>query len=119
MIKVGEYMAMGKPVACYDLAETRFTADAPRCYARPNEVADLARCVGELLDDPDFGRSSERSAGRAPRTLAWGHSERNLIAAYERALSKGTPERCYDVPPKGSSLRQEHDLARRNLLRSG
>jgi len=90
MIKIGEYMAMAKPVACYDLDETRFTADGAACYARPNDVADLARCVGELLDDPQR-RAQLGTAGRAraEETLAWRHSERNLLAAYEHALANG------------------------------
>jgi len=89
MIKVGEYMAMGKPVACYDLAETRFTAGDAALYARLDDVDDLARCIDRLLKDGDL-REKLGSAGRdrVNKVLSWEHSEPQLLAAYERALSQ-------------------------------
>ena len=91
MIKVGEYMAMAKPIACYDLAETRFTADGAALYARPGDVDGLARCLAQLLEDPDLRQRLGRAGrARAESVLAWEHSAPRLLAAYERALAQGT-----------------------------
>jgi len=85
MIKVPEYMAMGRPVVAYDLPETRVSAGPAAAYAAGAEPASLGACVDRLLDDPArrerLGRlGRERVAG-----LAWQHSARQLLAAYERA----------------------------------
>ena len=89
MIKVGEYMAMGKPVASYDLVETRYTADGAALYAPPGDVEALARCIGRLLDDGELRERLGRTGrARAETVLAWEHSAPRLLAAYERALAK-------------------------------
>ena len=89
MIKLGEYMAMGKPIAAYDLPETRFTADDAAVYAPSGDIEGLARCLNRLLDDGDL-RARMGTAGRqrAENILAWEHSEPQLLAAYERAMTK-------------------------------
>src|SRR5438034_9792725 len=42
MIKTMEYMAMGKPVVAFDLAETRLSAQEAALYAVPNHIEDFA-----------------------------------------------------------------------------
>jgi glycosyltransferase involved in cell wall biosynthesis len=88
MIKVAEYMAMGRPVVCYDLAESRATAGEAALYAEPDDERAFAAAIGELLDDP-ARRAAMGAAARArvERTLAWEHSEQELLAAYEWALT--------------------------------
>jgi glycosyltransferase involved in cell wall biosynthesis len=88
MIKIAEYMAIGKPVVCYNLAESRATAREAALYARPNDVSAFAGAVDQLLDDPEQ-RAAMGAAGRerVERALAWEHSERALLAAYDRALA--------------------------------
>ncbi len=89
LIKVGEYMAMGKPIVCYDLGESRFTAGPAASYARPGDVDHFAECISRLLDDP--GRRAEMgAAGRAriAGPLSPVHAEQALLAAYERALDR-------------------------------
>jgi glycosyltransferase involved in cell wall biosynthesis len=90
MIKLGEYMAMGKPIACFDLSETRFTAGAAALYARPNDDEHLAQVIDELLADAEL-RATLGAAGRerAVNVLAWEHAERELLAAYEHVLAGG------------------------------
>jgi glycosyltransferase involved in cell wall biosynthesis len=89
MIKVAEYMAMGKPIACYDLPETRFTADGAAHYARAGDVERLAGRLDRLLDDETIrARLGTTGRARAESVLAWEHSEPQLLAAYERALAK-------------------------------
>src|SRR5260221_3419259 len=49
MIKTLEYMAMGKPVVAFDLAETRFSAQNAALFATPNVVEDFASQIEALL----------------------------------------------------------------------
>jgi STE24 endopeptidase len=42
-------MAMGRPVVCYDLAESRATAADAAVYATPNDEAAFADAIAELL----------------------------------------------------------------------
>jgi glycosyltransferase involved in cell wall biosynthesis len=87
MIKIGEYMAMERPVVAFDLAETRITAGPAAVYAEPNDPASFARCIAGLLDDP--ARRAEMGAvgrERVENGLSWDHSKRRLLDAYARAL---------------------------------
>lgn len=89
MIKIGEYMAMERPIVAFDLTESRYTADEAAVYAEPNDPASFAQCIAGLLDDPErraamgaFGRE------RIENGLAWEHSEQRLLEAYARALRR-------------------------------
>jgi glycosyltransferase involved in cell wall biosynthesis len=97
MIKIPEYMAMGRAIASYDLPESRVSAGEAAAYAKPGDPADLGRTVLELLDDSGR-RERMGAAGRAAvrDRLAWQHQVPSLLAAYERAMeARGTPERRY------------------------
>jgi glycosyltransferase involved in cell wall biosynthesis len=92
LIKVAEYMALERPIVSFDLKETRVTAADAAVYAPENDVAAYARLLGELLDDPER-RSQMGTFGRqrVERQLAWSHSERALLAAYDRCLDASSP----------------------------
>ncbi|HEY2054174.1 MAG TPA: glycosyltransferase family 4 protein [Solirubrobacterales bacterium] len=85
MIKVPEYMAMGKPIASYDLAETRVSAGDAAAYAAPTPEALGALC-DELLNDPARRDEMSRIAAARIPELSWQHSTEVLLAAYERAI---------------------------------
>jgi glycosyltransferase involved in cell wall biosynthesis len=87
MIKVPEYMAMGKPIASYDLAETRVSAGDAAAYASPTPEA-LGELVDELLDDPDRRDEMSRIAAARIPELSWQHSTEVLLAAYGRAIER-------------------------------
>ena len=91
MIKIPEYMAMGRAIASYDLAESRVSAADAALYARPGDHDDLGRCLDRLLGDAEL-RARLGAAGRArvESALSWQHGERALLAAYDRALA-GAP----------------------------
>jgi glycosyltransferase involved in cell wall biosynthesis len=96
MIKIMEYMALGKPIVQFDLREGRFSAEEAALYADTrNQVSDFAAKIIWLLDDPDERKKmGEFGRRRVERELAWEYSVQNLLAAYERAFSKrGWPER--------------------------
>jgi glycosyltransferase involved in cell wall biosynthesis len=95
MIKIMEYMALGKPIVQFDLREGRFSAQDASVYADPqNQVSDFAAKITWLLDNPnERKRMGEFGRRRVEKELAWGFSVQNLLAAYERAFGKrGSPE---------------------------
>jgi len=84
MNKIMEYMALGKPIVQFDLAEGRYSARRASLYAQKNDAFDLAAKIVELLDDParraemgKYGRS------RVENELEWRHEAPKLLAAYE------------------------------------
>jgi glycosyltransferase involved in cell wall biosynthesis len=87
MIKVPEYMAMCKPIASYDLAETRVSAGDAAAYADPTPAA-LGTLIDELLDDPTRREEMARIAVARVPSLSWQHSVEVLLEAYERALER-------------------------------
>ena len=90
MIKITEYMALGKPIVQFDLKEGRFTAMEASLYADDELGAkDFAEKILRLLCDGDarkhmgkFGRK------RIEEALGWEYSIPHLLAAYQRALDK-------------------------------
>lgn len=96
MIKIMEYMALGKPIVQFDLVEGKFSAQEASLYAdTENQVNDFAAKIVWLLDNPDDRqRMGEFGRRRVREELAWDYSVENLLAAYEKAFSKvgqGTP----------------------------
>jgi glycosyltransferase involved in cell wall biosynthesis len=83
MNKVMEYMALGKPIVQFDLAEGRFSAQAASLYAKRNDPVDLAMRISELLDDP-ARRAAMGAFGRrrVESELEWRYEAPKLIAAY-------------------------------------
>ena len=90
MNKIMEYMALGKPIVQFDLAEGRFSAQDASLYARPNDTVDLAEKIVELLDDPDR-RSAMGAFGRTRVTeeLEWRYEAPKLLAAYDTLFEGG------------------------------
>jgi glycosyltransferase involved in cell wall biosynthesis len=90
MIKIMEYMAMGKPIVQFDLKEGRISAQEASLYCDSgNQVADFASKILWLVDHPEerermgkFGRT------RVETELAWDYSVGNLLAAYGAVFSK-------------------------------
>jgi glycosyltransferase involved in cell wall biosynthesis len=88
MIKIMEYMALGKPIVQFDLKEGRVSAQEASLYSdNTNQVEDFANKILWLLDHPeDRQRMGEFGRRRVETALAWDYSIQNLQAAYERAL---------------------------------
>ena len=94
MNKIMEYMALGKPIVQFDLAEGRISAREASLYARRNDASDLAEKILQLLDDPaqrramgEFGRRRVRDA------LEWRHEAPKLLAAYASLWGLVRPDR--------------------------
>lgn len=109
MIKIMEYMALGKPIVQFDLKEGRFSASDAALYADKNiGAADFASKILLLLDDAaarkkmgEFGRN------RVEKELAWEYSVRNLLSAYQRALGKGREQSA--AVPAGKLAKNSHE----------
>ena len=90
MIKIMEYMALGKPIVQFESKEGRFSAGGASLYAdNNNQVPDFAAKILWLLDSP----SEREGMGRLGRKrvedeLAWDYSVPHLLAAYERCFNR-------------------------------
>ena len=88
MIKVVEYMGLGRPVVAYDLTETRFSAGSAALYAAPNDESHYASCIEMLLDDSALRvRLGDAGIERVLGELSWERSELALAQAYSHALA--------------------------------
>jgi glycosyltransferase involved in cell wall biosynthesis len=90
MIKIMEYMALGKPIVQFDLKEGRFSAQEASLYAdKQRGAADFAEKILWLLDHHEEGkRMGDFGRRRVERELAWEYSVENLLAAYQRCWDK-------------------------------
>lgn len=105
MIKMMEYMALGKPIVAFDLPEHRVTAQASALYARANDERDFARCLAALMDDPERRQQMGRlGRERIERELAWPHQIPHLLAAYAKLGIAIEGERAEEPQPKTSEV---------------
>jgi len=90
MIKIMEYMALGKPIVQFDLKEGRFSAGEASLYSDNHDQGiDFANKILWLLENPDARKTmGEFGYARVQQDLAWKHSVGNLLAAYQRAFDK-------------------------------
>lgn len=83
MIKMMEYMALGKPIVAFDLPEHRVTAQDAAVYARPNDELDFATKIAWLMDHPEERRErGSKGRKRVETTLAWPHQVNDLLEVY-------------------------------------
>lgn len=88
-IKVLDYMSAGKPIAAFDLPETRASAGEAALYAEPNDEVELAEKIEVLLADDELRHSMGKyGKKRVESTLLWEHSKPNLIKAYDNLFNK-------------------------------
>jgi len=90
MIKIMEYMALGKPIVQFDLKEGKFSAQQASLYSDNRRgAAGFAENILWLLDHPEERQKmGEAGRNRVAKELAWEYSVGNLLAAYERVFSK-------------------------------
>jgi len=97
MIKMTEYLTLGKATVAFDLPEHRVTAQDAALYARPNDELDFAQKIIELMDDPARRqRMGEIGKQRIRTELAWLHQEKHLLNVYKTLNSpKGHSKGIY------------------------
>lgn len=84
MTKIAEYMAAGRPVVAHRLTETFQTAGGAARYASAPGAHALAEVVSQLAGSPDERLAMAAQGQDRVGELTWEHSERALIAAYDR-----------------------------------
>ncbi|MGH2407881.1 MAG: glycosyltransferase family 4 protein [Candidatus Limnocylindrales bacterium] len=91
MTKVVEYLAIGRPVVAFDLAETRRLVGSGGTIVAEPTAAALAAELARLADDRvALGRLTDAAGGRfAQLDLGWEHSAERLLAVYDR-VAKGS-----------------------------
>lgn len=90
MNKIMEYMALGKPIVQFDLAEGRFSAMDASVYAKNNDPIDMAEKIINLLDDPERRmKMGEFGRNRVINELEWSFEVPKLLAAYDAAFGQG------------------------------
>lgn len=84
MIKMMEYMALGKPIVAFDLPEHRITAQDAAVYARANDELDFAMKIAVLMDEPELRQKMGRiGRERIDAELAWSYQEKHLLDLYK------------------------------------
>src|SRR5438445_8970517 len=92
MNKVMEYMALGKPMVQFDLAEGRYSAQGASLYAARNDPLDMGAKIVELLDDPERRKTmGELGRRRVLEELEWRHEAPKLLAAYDALWARTAP----------------------------
>ena len=112
MIKIMEYMALGKPIVQFDLKEGRFSAQEASLYASSEGgIADFAAKILWLLDNPEERRRmGEFGRNRVQKELAWQYSVEHLLAAYERVANRKRASAPDLGPPARLSGRTDNPL---------
>jgi glycosyltransferase involved in cell wall biosynthesis len=88
MNKVFEYCALGIPIACYPLRETRRLLGEAGIYAPTLDPPGLAAACLSLMQDEDLRRRSAAAGAKlSAETFVWENEARKYVDAYERALA--------------------------------
>jgi glycosyltransferase involved in cell wall biosynthesis len=82
MIKIGEYLAAGRPVVTFALEETRRTAGDCALYAPDGNLEVLCEMIARLCEDPELRLALAREGLERVRELTWERSAERLLHAY-------------------------------------
>ena len=89
MIKMMEYMALGKAIVAFDLRENRASGGDAAVYVPGDDSKAFAEAISLLMDDAprreEMGRVGRE---RVETALSWRHSERHLLHAYEAVVGR-------------------------------
>jgi glycosyltransferase involved in cell wall biosynthesis len=87
-IKVMEYMASAKPIVSFDLKETRFSAGDAAIYVKPNDEAEFAGAIAQLMNKPELQKEmGAYGRRRVEDELQWAKVGKNLLTAYGRLFA--------------------------------
>lgn len=70
-IVIGEAMASGTPVVCYDLKELREVWENNVIYAKTGDLEDLEQKVRELLENPEKAQKLAQKARKFVQKYSW------------------------------------------------
>ena len=109
MIKIMEYMALGKPIVQFDMKEGRFSAGRASLYSNGEDlVSDFAAKILWLLEHPEERQHmGEFGRRRVQEELAWEYSVTSLLAAYHRVFARDLPSQGKTGRPAESTKHDE------------
>jgi glycosyltransferase involved in cell wall biosynthesis len=91
-IKVMEYMSLGKPIVCFDLKETHYSAQDAAVYVTPNDEKEYAQAIITLMDNPELRKQKgDFGKRRVYNELSWEIVSQNLLNAYKYLLPDKIP----------------------------
>lgn len=83
-IKIMEYMAKGKPIIAFDLAETRFSAGEGAVLIKPGAIEEFAEAISKMLKSEELRKElGQKGYERIVKELNWKNSVKNLMKAYK------------------------------------
>lgn len=84
MIKIMEYMALGKPIVQFDLKEGRFSAQEASLYAKKGSIKDFSEKILTIIDNENLRKKmGDIGLRRIRDKLDWKYSKPNLLKAYK------------------------------------
>ncbi|GIG61520.1 glycosyltransferase WbuB [Longispora fulva] len=87
-VKGMEYMAFGLPFVAFDARETRSAAGPSAVYAHSGDAGDMARLIGDLLDDPDRRADMGRTGRlRIEVSFAWERQQESYLRVVRGLLA--------------------------------
>jgi glycosyltransferase involved in cell wall biosynthesis len=89
MVKIGEYMAAGRPIVTFALHETRCTAGDCALYVPCDDMDDFCAAILRLCEDEEERATLSAQALARAREMTWEHSADCLRHAYALATAKG------------------------------
>lgn len=101
MIKIGEYLAAGRPIVSFALEETRHTAGDCALYAACADLDDFCGSITQLCEDEEMRAALSTRALERAREMTWEHSAERLREAY--ALASNPLARNRSVAPQATS----------------
>lgn len=84
MVKVSEYLSLGRPTVAFALQETRRTTRDAAALAECGRCDQFAELVAELAGSEALRRRLATRAQARAHALVWEHSEEQLLRGYRR-----------------------------------
>jgi glycosyltransferase involved in cell wall biosynthesis len=82
MIKIGEYLAAGRPIVTFELRETRHTAGDCALYVAGGDLAAYCSSIARLCEDEYLRAALSARALERAREVTWEHSIERLRETY-------------------------------------
>ena len=90
MMKIAEYLVLGKPVVAYELLETRRTAGDAALLVPAGDEERFTDAILALAHDECLRTALSTAARERGAELVWPKSEEALLAVYEGVCRRGS-----------------------------
>jgi glycosyltransferase involved in cell wall biosynthesis len=97
MVKVVEYLSLGRPTVAFALRETQRTVGDAAALAECGQWEHFAALVSEIARSEMLRQQLARRARVRAQALVWERSEESLLGAYVRLLPRSRASRSTDL----------------------